>query len=223
MRKRTPKFALKFAESEIQTMAQLRDKFDLKACLKYWEDDQLARWLSDRLYDDEAAAIRALDLQDKNLARELCKIFGVDFDEVSEQLDDEETIAWRRERRERLKKFTSDATILKRVDDVAFDQDDLIDILRDENIPRTIYLCGENFVFPSGALKRQNITYIGVGDNVSVTIDTQKPVDSDALGIYFQNIIVDGVKKYDVVFEFSGADLDDIVFEFSGAGFNSGD
>ncbi len=222
MRKRAPKFALKFEGAEIQTMAELRDKFDLKACIKYLEDDQLARWLADRLYDDEAEKIRALDVQDKNLARELCKIFSVDYDTVSEQLDDAETIAWRKERRERLKKFTSNTEILKRVDDVAFDQDDLIDILRDENIPGTIYLCGGNFVFPSGALKRQNITYVGVGENVNVKIDTQKPVDIDDFGIRFQNLIVDGVKKNDIVFEFSGA-VDEIIFGFSGAGFNSGD
>ena len=200
MRKRRDKLSLTFSGGvNVSDMTALREHFDLKACAEYLQNGKLAEWLSDRLYDDEAAAVRAINADDKNWAQELCKIFGVDYDLVSEQLDDEETIAWRRERRERLKKFTSDATILKRVDDVAFDQDDLIDILREENIPSTIYLCDGNFIFPSGALKKQNITYVGVSDNVSVKIDTLNSFDSfdlEALGIIFKNVNINGFKTF---------------------------
>ena len=197
-------------------MEALRENFDLKGCMEYLRDGKLAAWLEDRMYDDEAAAVRALKADDKNLPQEICKIFGVDYDEVSEQLDDEETIAWRRERRERLKKFTSDATILKHVDDVAFDQDDLIDILREENVPSTIYLCGEKFAFPSGALKRRNITYVGVGDNVTAKIDTQNSVDISTLGIRFQNVtVVDNASSTGRIYGYVSSDslfiFDDVI------------
>lgn len=191
MRKNREKTALEFNEGvKIQTMQELKENFDLKRIVYTFDGEKFARWLEERLYDKEAEEIRKLKIEDKDLAENLCKIFGMDYDEFREQLDDPKTIAWRKERRERLKKFTSDAEISKRIDDVAFDQNDLEDILLDEVLPKKIYLCGESFVFPSGCFRRKNISYVGVNKTL-VIIDSKTPIDFDALNITFENIDFD--------------------------------
>ena len=197
MRKHKTKTPLEFSNGvQIQTMDDLRNNFDLKELINIFNGEKLSIWLEDRLYDAEAEEIRKLNIEDNDLPQNLCKIFGVDYETVAEQLDDPETIAWRKERRRRLKRFTDDAEIIKHVDDVAFNQDDLIDILLSEVLPQKIYLCGEKFVFPSGCFRRKNISYVGVTkDKVIVKIDSKTPIDLDALNITFENVEIDDIYK----------------------------
>lgn len=196
MRKHRAKFALHFKDGvEIQTMKDLREHFDIKRMIEYFKNDKLSDWLLDRLYEKEAEELNNISLDDKDFAEKLCAIFSVDFDEVSEQLDDPETIAWRNERRARLRKITSDKTILKQIDNVAFTQEDLEDIILDEVLPPKIYLCGERFIFPSGILNKKNIDYVGVGSNVMVEIDSHEIVDFDALNVTFKNIFFNDAYK----------------------------
>ena len=196
MRKHRPKISLHFKDGvEIQSMKDLRENFDLKRLIDYFQNGKLSEWLLNRLYENEAEELKKLNPDDKDFAEKLCNIFDVDFDEVAEQLDDPETIAWRNERRERLKKFTQDKTILRQIDNVAFNQEDLEDIILDEVLPEKIYLCGKRFVFPSGILNKENISYVGIGNDVVVEIDSNKEVDFDALNISFENISFDEAYK----------------------------
>lgn len=196
MRKHRTKFSLHFKDGvEIQTMKDLRENFDIKRMIEYFNNEKLFDWLLDRLYENEVAELKKLNSDDKDFAEKLCAVFGVDFDDVSEQLDDPETIAWRNERRARLKKITSDKNILREIDNVAFSQEDLEDIILDETLPEKIYLCGEKFIFPSGILNKKNISYIGVGSNVTVEIDSKEKIDFDALNISFKNIFFDEAYK----------------------------
>lgn len=196
MRKHRSKFSLHFKDDvEIQTMKDLRENFDLKKMIDYFNDEKLFDWLLDRLYENEVEELKKLDPEDKDFAEKLCAVFDIDFDEVAEQLDDPETIAWRNERRARLKRITSDKNILREIDNVAFTQEDLEDIFLDESLPKKIYLCGEKFVFPSGILNKKNISYIGIGSNVIVEIDSNKKIDFDALNISFKNVFFDEAYK----------------------------
>ena len=61
-------------EREIE---ELRDHFDLATVVGYYHDGTLSRWLKRNKYAEEAAAIEELTDED-NLARELCRILGVD-------------------------------------------------------------------------------------------------------------------------------------------------
>ena len=187
MRKHKIKFALELNGVKVQTMSELRANFDFPKIIEFFHDGQLETWLRDRFFSDEADELKNLD-DDKILPQRLCEILDVDYDLHAEELDDPDTVKWRRERRECLKEFTNDPEILRRVDDVAFDQDDLEDILREESVPAVIYLCAENFVFPSGILRMKNIRYVGVGAGVTVTIESKKKIDFDALKISFDNI-----------------------------------
>lgn len=188
MRKIKNKTVMTFKDGEeIRTMEDLREKFDLKRIMDYFKNRKLIVWPEDRFYSDEADAIKSLKPTGGNIPQKICEILGVDYSEYAEELDDAETVKWRAKRRERLQKFTEDANIIKKVDYVAFDQEDLEDILRDPFLPNTIYLCNNFFKFPSGMLRKTNILYVGLG-KVFVKIDSQKQVDFNQLNITFKNI-----------------------------------
>ena len=100
-------------------------------------------------------------------------------------MESPEIIARRKERLELLKKYTNDKNILACVDFVAFDQEDLADLLDED--AKEIYLCENNFVIP---LRMKNKNYIGVGKAVAI-IRSKEPVDFDKLNITFKNISFD--------------------------------
>lgn len=177
---------------EVRDMEGLRENFDLELILKYFKDGTLLKWLRDWHCDEEAAKVYELDEKEDN-GRALCEIFGVDYLGT-----DPEEIAWRTERLNRLKKYTSDRDILSKVDNVAFDVEDLFDIL-DEGKTKDIYLCGEEFILPSGFLHFTEKNYHGVG-TVKVKFDVNEPIDFDGLEITFENIQIEGceLKGYDM-------------------------
>ena len=161
---------------EVRDLETLRENFNVETLIEYLADGKLVNWLRARYYEDEAEKVSALTKDAPELTDKLCEIF-----EVAPPVDESE-INWRNERLERLKNFTNDEKILSKVDNVAFTQEDLGDLL-DENISE-IYLCGGKFIIP---LKVSNKKYIGVGDAVAV-IRSKKLVDFDALNISFKNI-----------------------------------
>ena len=173
------RFALKVKDDfEARNIDELREHFDLEAVLAYFSDGKLQTWLEDRYYDDEAEAVENLSKDDSELEQKLCQILGVDYEEF---LDPEE-IERRNERLKRLKQYTTNPEFIKKVNLVAFDQEDLADLL-DEDQPE-IYLCQNKFTIP---LRKKNKKYIGIGD-VEVVIRSKEKVDFGALNIEFENI-----------------------------------
>ncbi len=161
---------------EVRDLENLRENFNIETLTEYFADGKLVNWLRARYYEDEAEKVAELVKGAPEFINKLCEIFEV------EPPVDEREINWRNERLEKLKNFTNDENILAKVDDVAFNQEELGDLL-DENISE-IYLCGNKFIIP---LKTLNKKYIGVGNAVAV-IRRKKPVDFDALNISFENI-----------------------------------
>ena len=168
------RFVLEMADgTKVRDLDALKEHFDVESVEKYFHDGKLLIWLEDRYYDDEADSVRAINGNDAYLAAKLCKIFDVETPEDIER---------RIERLNRLKNYTNDEKILVNVDKVAFDQEDLADLL-DEGIDE-IYLCNNKFSIP---LRVKNKVYIGVGKSIA-GIRSDKPVDFDALNIGFKNI-----------------------------------
>ena len=143
--------------------------------------------MEDRFYAEEAEKVQALDSGAKDFNQKLCEILGAECEEVA----DAEDIVWRKERLERLKQYTADPEILDKVDFVAFDQDDLEDIAREEDT-NVVYLCGSKFRFPSGILRKKGVRYIGIGKKVTAKIESVEFVDLAALNISFDNVEVEG-------------------------------
>lgn len=190
MKKRRAKFPLILEnDNEANTMEELQKYFDLEKIIGYFHSGELITWLEDRLYADEADAVRKLTGKEEDLGDILCSIFH--FENLE---DDPETVAWRNERIERVKKYTSNPAIINNVDFIAFDQDDLEDIVINGDTD-VIYLCDNEFSFPSGILRKANTRYIGLGDGVKVVVKSKETIDLEALGIMFENVEVEGNYK----------------------------
>ena len=167
---------------QVRTLEELKENWSLEKILDNYLNGKLVTWLNDRYYTDLAEKVTALaDIHDNvELQKEICKIFGV---EVNESLDiDINEINERNRRITLIKQYTDDESIWKNVEKVAFDQEELADLLAvGESI---IYLCDNKFSIP---LNIQNKKYVGLG-NVEIQINSKEYVDFSKYGIELKNI-----------------------------------
>ena len=174
------KFALEMKDgAQVRNLEDLKENFDLEKAIGYFLDGKLMTWLNDRYYEEETEALENLSKDDEQLNKKLCQILGVEYED--EGLNPEE-IERRNKRIARLKQYTDNQEIIDNVDLVAFDQEDLADLLdEDEEI---IYLCQNKFTIP---LRAENKKYIGIGKAEAV-IRSKTIVDFAKLNIEFVNI-----------------------------------
>lgn len=133
-------------------MESLREYFDVETVIGYFLDGKLSKWLDDRYYEEEAEAVAQLKQDDPQLASKLCSIFEVEYTEGDEIGTKE--IMRRKERLAHLRQLTDDEEILRKIDCVAFDQEELAE-LYDRGV-ETIYLCEGKFKIPKS---KQDLTY----------------------------------------------------------------
>ena len=188
MRKKI-KLPLEMADGvKVRTLDELKDNWSLEKVVENYLNGRLATWLNDRYYTELAEQVDALDeVQDNTaLQKELCKIFDVDF--ADEEDIDVDAVNERNRKLDILRQHTADDTVLKNVDIVAFDQEELVDILDSgENV---IYLFNNTFSIP---LSVKNKKYIGIG-KAECIIHSKDVVDFTELGIEFDNVVFD--EKY---------------------------
>lgn len=147
------KIPLKMSDGTmVRTIEDLREHFDLEAVLGYYSSGRLIKWLEDNYCDEEAGKIKALKESSKKFNQELCEILGVEYSENTGEKLDVKAIKNKNERRELLKKYTTDEKILSGAVNIAFTQKELdalvetIDALeKDADDNKVIYLCGEHF------------------------------------------------------------------------------
>lgn len=176
------RFPLKMQNgADVRTIEELRENFDLESVLGYYANGKLATWLSDRYYDAEAEKIKSIDHNSKDLNKQICEIIGVECVEESTETD-LEAIKLRNERIATLRQITDDEEIIKNVDSVAFDQDELFDLLDDNT--EVIYLFGEKFSVPLG---KGNVKYVGV-NNPLVLLGTENFKSYEDNNILFKNV-----------------------------------
>lgn len=142
---------------QVRTLEELREHFDLEKVLVYYQNGKLLTWLEDRYYEREVELLQDLTPQSPNLPQQLCQIFGISF--TGKHVVDLEILAEKQKKIEQLKQYTDDEKILQLIDQVAFTQEDLADILDDGY--SIIYLCNNSFRVPSS---KKNIAYIGIGN-----------------------------------------------------------
>ena len=176
---------------EVRDLDSLRENFSLPRVLEYLKNGKLLTWLKDRYANELAEAIEAIDENDPNIAKRICEVFDIEYnDELQEDL---EKSAERAERIERLKGFTDNPDYIKHIDLVAFDQDEMYDLLDEDQ--ETVYLCGSRFSIP---ISKENMTYIGINNPVAV-IDSKVEVDWLEKGIVLKNVTFDD--KYQKVLD----------------------
>lgn len=140
--------------TQVRSLEELKEHFDLEAVLGHYKSGKLLTWLRDRYIETEADAVEALDEGVPDFQQKLCAIFGVEF---SGSGVDMEEITRRQERMKKLREYTDEDEFIQNIDAVAFDPEELIDLL-DEGCEK-IYLCGEKFAVPASQRGR---AYIGV-------------------------------------------------------------
>ena len=148
---------------EVSTLEELRENFSVEKVLEYMENGQLYHWLEDRYESEIAEKLRKVDFENVFYKENICKIFGVLCVElVKKPICTEEIKELTEEQKariEELKKYTDNESLYERIDNVAFDQDELFDLLDEDK--KYIYLCGEKFNIPLG---KSGVRYIGVNN-----------------------------------------------------------
>ena len=165
---------------QARTLDELREYFDFEKILNYYQSGKLLTWLQDRYYDAESSQIESLKENQPDFVKQLYTILGVPY-QPSAAINLEE-ITEKQKRLEKLKQFTSDETILNSIDRVAFDQEELADILDED--PDTIYLCENIYRIP---LRLHNKHYIGIG-KAQIVINADPTTDFSTYGIQFTGI-----------------------------------
>ena len=183
------KFALEMADgAKVRTnIEELREHFDIQSVLGYFVSGKLQEWLADRYYDEEAEKIGELSKDDQELNRKLCSILGVDYMETDKA--DIETLQRINEKKAILRQATSDTNIIDNAEWVAFDQEELADLLDED--ATTIYLYGDKFNIP---VRRKNMTYIGV-NNPQISINAKEYKDIESNDIKFVNVTLPEVLR----------------------------
>lgn len=175
------KFPLEMASGvQVRSLEELKQNFELEKVIEYYMNGKLFIWLKDRYYDNEAEQILKLDSKDENLKEKICNIFHVEY--AASQEVDIIKLKVRAKRIFELKKYTDDEEIIKSVDKVAFNQEELTSLLYDG--VKLIYLCGRQFIIP---LNEENVTYIGVNNPIAI-INSQVFVDFSKKNILLKDI-----------------------------------
>lgn len=176
---------------EVRSLEELKENFSLDKVLFYLLNGKLETWLRDRYEDGLADTVAELDKADAGLNQKICDIFDVEY--VQKDITDMERAMERNRRLELLGQYTDEKKYFDVIDQIAFEQDDLYDLL-DEG-ETVIYLCGNKFSIPTG---KKGIRYIGV-NNPIVVINAKEKVDFDGMDISFKNIRFD--EKYQKILD----------------------
>lgn len=176
---------------EVRSMEELRENFSLPKVLEYMANGKLITWLRDRYATDLADAIEQLNNGEENLAKKVSEIFDVPYDEKTEE--DLERAKEKAERVKKLKQYTDEKKYIVEIDNVAFTQDELFDLLDEEK--ERIYLCGDRFSIP---LSKTGIFYIGINSPV-IIIDSKVEVNWEEKQITVENVVFDD--KYQAVID----------------------
>lgn len=150
---KTIKFPLEMKDGvQVRTISALKENFDVEKVVGYFFDGRLKKWLDARAYEEESKAISNLGEKDPMLAQHLCNIFEVEcaIEEINPEM-----IAEKNARIAKLKQYTDEEEILKNIDVVAFNQEELAELY--ENDIKKIYLCEGEFKIPKS---KKNLEYV---------------------------------------------------------------
>ena len=118
-----------FSDKAINSLGELRENFNLAEVIESFINGSLVKWLEDNYYEYEAEQLSALDINDKKIKPKICNILKVDYLKAL-QLTEEEKRKFD-ERKEEIKKYTSDEEILYKPFQVALNQGELAKLIND--------------------------------------------------------------------------------------------
>ena len=163
----------------VHDLKGLLREFDLDSVMQAFKSGKLLEWLRALYYEEEAAAVEEIDQNDREAAKKICAVFGVDYRaQLDEELDRSDEA-----KRLLLSRLTSDEDILDNASITALDQRDLAELL-DRDAPK-IYLCGEEFNVPIGV---GNKYYIGILGRPQITTRAKSPAEFSSQDIFFEGV-----------------------------------
>ena len=172
---RKPTFPLRMDDgTEARSLEELKEHFSLPKVLDYLKNGTLVTWMRDRNLNSMADQIQELDPENRDSSKQLCRILGFSKEE-----------ACRFDRISLLKRYTTDRTYEDVTDRIAFNQDELLELLN--NGEKEIYLCGDKFSIP---LDQSGVRYIGINTPTAVIASREK-VNWEEKGISFVNTAFD--------------------------------
>lgn len=181
------RFPLELADgTQARTIEDLREHFDLESVLGYYKNGKLLTWLKDRYLESEADAIQVLDESDPAFQKQFCEVFGVEYRDHSVDLAE---IEQRQARMSKLRTYTDEKEFIDHIDLVAFDQEELADLLDDGQ--KEIYLCGERFNVP---VSQRGVHYIGVNSPV-VYLSGKLPESLEEVKVVIQGCEVENMPR----------------------------
>lgn len=185
-----------------RTMSDLLSNFNIERVLFYFYNRQLLQWLEDRYYDYEAEQVKMLsESEDKSvISVKLSGIFGQTINvHCADEVSNEKII--------QLRKYTSDDNIIKNADYVAFDQNDLKELI--SKGVKIIFLCGNGFNI---SIADRGKKYIGV-NSPNVRISESGNIDLSSAGIIIQDCVLSSDDISRIIEQ--KAEIEDIAFSFS--------
>lgn len=151
------KFPLEMNGEQVRDINALKEHFDIEKVVEYFLSGELFTWLEARYYDDEAAAVKALNGSDPAIAEKLSGIFGIPY--TGESAVDLEELEKRKARLARLREYTDDEDILADIDLVAFDQEELAELY--DRGAEEVILCAGTFAIPKS---KKGLKYTRIGN-----------------------------------------------------------
>ena len=171
------KFALEMADgTKVRSnLEELREHFDLESIMGYFLSGKLQEWLEDRYYEKEAEQLASLNKDASDIYAQVCTILSIE-PPINDNLNID-SIERLNEKKALLRQVTTDEEIIEHAAQVAFDQEELADLI--ESDIDTIYLCGKKFSISS---KIANKTYIGVNNpQISINVKSFKELKEKAI------------------------------------------
>lgn len=182
---------------KVRTLEELRKNFSIEKVMLNYINGKLFKWLVDRGYEYEAKKIKEIDnINEVDIPRYICQVFKVEYNHNINL--DIKSLKNREGKINILKIDTKDDSIIEKVDNIAFNQEELLNIL--DKGEEEICLYNNNFEIP---LDKENINYTGIKNAIiNLNID-----DISILGkknIKFKDIII---KNNDEVIEINKRDI----------------
>lgn len=163
----------------VRSIEELRECFDLEKAVIYFFNGKLMTWIKDRNYDKEAEELGRVPLDAKDIEKDICKIFDVEY--VEKDIDIEK-LKSQDAKISKIKEYTDDEEIINNVNCIVFNNDELVEVLH-KNVS-TIYLVENEFVIP---LDINNRKFVGFGNSTAI-INSRDVIDFKKKEIVFENI-----------------------------------
>lgn len=199
------KFPLEFSNGiKVRTLEELQQYADVESILRYYHSGKLQIWLEARDHNDILSKILSIDTADISYVNLLCNILGIEYKELDIEAH---KIQIHEKKLNRLRTLTSDEKILANVENIAFNQQELDDLLIKK--PEMVYLSADEKQTYTINKELKNIRYIGLFGKPSIQVEAENIRALFNLEIKFKDVILPAhlQKGLRVDVEYRGANL----------------